>query len=339
MTAEKSTGNNLLRERAIGRRQFLNLAAGVAALPAMSCIAGAQSYPTRPVRIIVGFPAGGPGDIVARLIGQWLSERLEQPFVIDNRPGAASNIAAQAAVHAPPDGYTLFEVTSVNAINATLYDDLGFNLIRDIVPVASIIRTPNVMDVNSSFPARTVPEFIAYAKVNPGKINMASSGTGSTSHISGELFKMMAGIDMVHVPYRGATPALTDLLGGRVQVMFDPLLSSTGYVKADKLRVLAVTTATRSEAMPDIPSIGEFLPGYEASSWFGLALPKNTSAGIADKLNQKVNAGLADPKLKAMLSDLGSTTLVGSRADFGELIAQDIEKWAKVIKFASIKPE
>jgi tripartite-type tricarboxylate transporter receptor subunit TctC len=337
MTAEKSTGNPL-RERAIGRRQFLNLAASVAALP-MSRIARAQSYPTRPVRIIVGFPAGGPGDIVARLVGQWLSERLEQPFVIDNRPGAASKIAAEAAVRAPPDGYTLFEVSSVNAINATVYENLGFDLIRDIVPVASIIRTPNIMDVNPSFPAKTVPEFIAYAKANPGKINMASSGTGSTSHVSGELFKMMAGIHMVHVPYRGASPALIDLLGGRVQVMFDPLLSSIGYIRADKLRVLAVTAATRSEAMPEIPSVGEFLPGYEASSWIGLALPKNTPAGIADKLNKEVNAGLGDPKLKAMLTDLGGTVLMGSPAEFGEFIAGDIAKWAKVIRFAGIKLE
>jgi tripartite-type tricarboxylate transporter receptor subunit TctC len=338
LAAEKSTGDPLL-ERAIGRRKFLDLTAGVAALPAMSRIARAQSYPTRPVRIIVGFPAGGPADIGARLIGHWLSQRLERPFVIDNRPGAASNIALEAAVRGPPDGYTLFEVTSVNAINATLYENVGFNLIRDIVPVASIIRSPNIMDVNPSFPAGTVPEFIAYAKANPGKINMASSGMGSTSHVSGALFKMMAGIDMVHVPYRGASPALTDLLGGRVQVMFDPLLSSIGYIRANKLRVLAVTTAMRSEALPDIPSVGEFLPGYEASSWLGLAVPKNTSAEIADKLNKEVNAGLADPKLQAMLADLGGTPLVGSPAEFGELIAREIEKWAKVIKFAGIKSE
>jgi tripartite-type tricarboxylate transporter receptor subunit TctC len=338
MAAEKSIGKPL-RERAIGRRQFLHLAAGAAALPAMSRIARAQSYPTRPVRIIVGFPAGGPGDIVARLIGQWLSDRFEQPFIIDNRPGAASNIAVEAVVRAPPDGYTLLEAASVNAINGTLYENLSFNFIRDISPVASMIRSPNIMVVNPSFPARTVPEFIAYAKANPGKINMASGGIGSTSHVSGELFKMMAGIDMVHVPYRGAAPALSDLLGGQVQVMFDPLLSSIGYIRADKLRVLAVTTAMRSEALPDIPSVGEFLPGYEASTWFGLGLPKNTPADIVHKLNKEVNAGLADPKLKARLADLGGTALEGSPAEFGELIAEDIEKWAKVIKFAGIHPE
>jgi tripartite-type tricarboxylate transporter receptor subunit TctC len=337
MTAEDNIGY-ALRERAIGRRKFLHLAAGAAALSARSRIARAQTYPARPVRIIVGFPPGGPADIVGRLIGQWLSERLGQPFIIDNRSGAASNIAAEAVVRAPPDGYTLLEVASVNAINATLYEDLSFNVIRDIAPVASIIRSPNIMDINPAFPARTVPEFIAYAKANPGKVNMASSGTGSTSHVSGELFKMMAGIDMVHVPYRGAAPALSDLLGGQVQVMFDPLLSSIGYIRAGKLRVLAVTTAVRSEALPDIPTVGEFLPGYEASTWFGLGLPKNTPADIVHKLNKEVNAGLADPKLKARLADLGGTVLVGSPAEFGELIAEDIEKWARVIKFAGIHP-
>jgi tripartite-type tricarboxylate transporter receptor subunit TctC len=337
MTAEDNIGY-ALRERAIGRRKFLHLAAGAAALSARSRIARAQTYPARPVRIIVGFPPGGPADIVGRLIGQWLSERLGQPFIIDNRSGAASNIAAEAVVRAPPDGYTLLEVASVNAINATLYEDLSFNVIRDIAPVASIIRSPNIMDINPAFPARTVPEFIAYAKANPGKVNMASSGTGSTSHVSGELFKMMAGIDMVHVPYRGAAPALSDLLGGQVQVMFDPLLSSIGYIRAGKLRVLAVTTAVRSEALPDIPTVGEFLPGYEASTWFGLGLPKNTPADIVHKLNKEANAGLADPKLKARLADLGGTVLVGSPAEFGELIAGDIEKWARVIKFAGIHP-
>ena len=278
------------------RRQFLHLAAGAAALPAVSRIAWAQAYPTRPVRIIVGFAAGGAADIIARLIGQWLSERLGQPFVIENRPGAGSNIATEAVVRAPPDGYTLLLVGTANAINATLYDKLNFNFIRDIAPVAGIIRVPNVMVVNPSVPAKTVPEFIAYAKANPGKINMASGGIGTAAHVSGELFKMMAGVDMVHVPYRGAAPALTDLLGGQVQVMFASMPSSIEHIRAGKLRALAVTTATRSEALPDIPTVGEFVPGYEASAWYGVGAPKDTPAEIVDKLNKEINAASPIPR-------------------------------------------
>jgi tripartite-type tricarboxylate transporter receptor subunit TctC len=319
------------------RRRFLYLAAGAAGLLADSRVAWAQAYPTRPVRLIVPFGPGGGTDIVARLIGQWLSERIGETFVIENRPGAGGNLGTEAVVRAPPDGYTLALIGAPSAINATLYDHLTFNFIRDIAPVAIIVRFPNVMVVNPSVPAKTVPEFIAYAKANPGKINLATGGIGVPSHLSGELFKMMAGIDMVHVPYKGAAAALTDLLGGRVQVMFDPLPSSIEYIKAGRLRALAVTTAMRSEALPDIPAVGEFVPGYEASTWFGLGAPKNTPADIVDRLNKEVNAGLADPKLKARLADLGGTALVGSPAEFGKLIAEDIEKWAKVIKFAGIK--
>ena len=277
-------------------------------------------------------------DIVARLIGQWLSERLGQPFIIENRPGAGSNIATEAVVRAPPDGYTLLLVGPPNAINATLYDKLNFNFIRDIAPVASIVRVPNVMVVNPSVPAKTVPEFIAYAKANPGKINMASAGIGSSAHVAGELFKMMTGVDMVHVPYRGAAPALTDLLGGQVQVCSPRMPASIEYIKAGKLRALAVTTATRSEALPDVPTVGEFVPGYEASSWYGVGAPKNTPAEIVDKLNKEINAALADPKIKARLADLGGTALAGSPADFGKLIADETEKWGKVIRAANIKP-
>jgi tripartite-type tricarboxylate transporter receptor subunit TctC len=312
------------------RRQFLHLAAGAAALPLVSRIARAQAYPTRPVRIIVGFPAGGSGDIIMRLLGQWLSERLGQQFIVENRPGAASNIAAEVVVKAAPDGYTLFLSSSPNAISAALYDNLNFNFIRDIAPVASISISPLVMEVNPSAPARTVPEFIAYAKANPGKLNMASSGIGGTSHVSGELFKMMTGVDMLHVPYRGAAPALTDLIGGQVQVMFDIMASSIEYIRAGRVRALAVTTAARSEALPDVPTVGDFLPG---------GAPKNTPADIVEKLNKEINAGLADPKMKARLADLGATVLALSPADFGKLIAKDTEKWAKVVKFAGIKPE
>ena len=293
------------------RRKFLHLAAGAAALPAVSRVAWAQAYPTRPVRIIVGLPPGGATDIVARLIGQWLSERLGQPFVIENRPGAGTNIGTEAVVRAPPDGYTLLLVGRRNAINATLYDKLNFNFIRDIAPVAGIIRVPLVMVVNPSVPAKTVPEFIAYAKANPGKINMASAGIGTPGHVAGELFKMMAGVDMVHVPYRGAAPALTDLLGGQVQVMFGTTVSSIEHIRAGKLRALAVTTATRSEALPDIPTVGEFVPGYEASAVFGIGAPRNTPAEIVDKLNKEINAALADPKIKARLADLGGAVLAG----------------------------
>jgi tripartite-type tricarboxylate transporter receptor subunit TctC len=322
------------------RRQFLYLvAAGAAALPAASRVAWAQTYPSQPVRVIVGFAAGGPNDILARLIGQWLSERLGQPFVIENRLGAGSNIATEAVVRAPPDGYTLLLVGSPNAINATLYDKLNFNFVRDIAPVASFIRGALVMVVHPSVPARTVPEFVAYAKANPGKLSYGSGGVGGITHITPELFKMMTGVNMVHVPYRGVAPALTDLLGGQVQVLFANQAQAIEYIRAGKLRALAITTATRSEALPDIPTVEEFVPGYEASSIFGFGAPKNTPAEIIDKLNKEINAGLADPKIKARLADLDGTVLVGSPADFGKLIAEETEKWGKVIRAADIKPE
>jgi tripartite-type tricarboxylate transporter receptor subunit TctC len=321
------------------RRSFLRLATGGAALPAISRIAWAQTYPTRPVRWIVGYPPAGATDIAARLIGQWLSDRLGQPFVIENRPGASGNIGTEAVVNAPPDGYTLLLVNAGNAINATLYEKLKFHLIRDIAPVAGIIRVPLVMQVNSSVPVRTVPEFIAYAKANSGKLNMASAGNGTPQHVAGELFKMMAGVNMTHVPYRGSAPALTDLLGGQVQVVFDTTLASIEYIRAGRLRPLAVTTATRLEALPDIPTVSDFLPGYEASGWYGVGAPRNTPTEVIDKLNKEINAGLADPKIKARLADLGGTPFVGSPADFGKLIADETEKWGKVIRAANIKPE
>jgi tripartite-type tricarboxylate transporter receptor subunit TctC len=321
------------------RRQFLHLAAGAAALPAMSRIAFAQAYPTRPVHFIVGLAAGGGADILARLMGQWLSERLGQQFVIENRPGAGTNVATEAVVRAPADGYTLLMVLPPNAVNATLYQKLNFSFIRDIAPVAGLIRTPLAMEVNPSFPAKTVPEFIAYAKANPDKISMASAGIGTSGHVAGELFKMMAHVDMVHVPYRGGAPAIIDLLGGQVQVLFDPVSSSTEYIRAGKLRALAVTTATRSEALPDIPTVADFVHGYEASAFFGVGAPKNTPADIIEKLNKEINAGLADPKLKARLADLGGTVIAGSPADFGRLLADETEKWAKVVKLAGMKPE
>jgi tripartite-type tricarboxylate transporter receptor subunit TctC len=321
------------------RRTFLHLAAGAAALPAVSRIARAQTYPTRPVRLIVGVPAGGPPDILARIMGQWLSERLGQPFVIENRPGAGTNIATEAVVRAPADGYTLLQVTSSNAQNASLYDKLNFNFIRDIAPVASIYRSTGVMEVNPTSPAKTVPEFIAYAKANPGKINMASSGTGNLTHVSGELFKVMAGIDMIHVPYRGTPSALTALFAGQVQVMFDLLATSIEHIRVGKLRALAVTTATRSELLPDIPTVAEFVPGYEASGWQGIGAPRNTSTEIIAELNRQINLALADPKMKVRLADLGGTALPGSPADFGQLIAEETEKWAKVVSAANIKPE
>jgi tripartite-type tricarboxylate transporter receptor subunit TctC len=313
------------------RRQFLHLAAGAVALPAVSHIAMAQTYPTRPVHIIVPFAAGGPTDILARLMGQWLSERLGQPFVIENRPGAGGNIGTEAVVRAPPDGYTLLLVGAFNAINATLYEKLNFNFIRDIAPVGSIMRAVYVMEVNPSVPAKTVPEFIAYAKANPGKLNMASAGNGTPQHVSGELFKMMAGINMTHVPYRGSAPALTDLLGGHVQVMFDNMTSSLEYIRAGKLRPLAVTTATRSVALPDIPTVGDFVPGFEASAQFGLGAPRNTPVDVIEKLNKEINAGLADPKIKARLADFGGTVLALSPADFGKLIADETEKWGREV--------
>ncbi len=321
------------------RRQFLHLVAGAAALPAVGRIAWAQTYPSRPVRIVVGFPPGGPTDIAARLIGQSLSERLGQQFVIENRPGAGSNIGTEAVVRAPPDGYTLFLAYSANAINATLYNKLNFSFIRDIAPVAAINREPLVMLVNPSFPAKTVPEFIAHAKANPGKINFASGGNGTPPHVSGELFKMMTGVNLVHVPYRGGGPALTDLLGGQVQAMFVAISASIEYVRAGNLRPLAVTTASRSDALPDISTVGEFIPGYEASTWCGIGAPKGTPAEIIDKLNKEINAGLVDPKVKARLANMGSTALPGSPADFGKLIAEETEKWAKVVKLSGAKPD
>jgi tripartite-type tricarboxylate transporter receptor subunit TctC len=320
------------------RRGFLHLAAGAATL-ALSRTARAQAYPSRPIRLIVGFPAGGPTDITARVMAQWLSERLGQQIVIENRAGAGSNLAVEAAINAPPDGYTLLLVGATNAINATLYEKLNFNFIRDIAPVAGIIRVPLIMEVHPSVPAKTVAEFIAYAKANPGKINMGSGGIGTTLHVSGELFKMMAGVDMLHVPYRGAGPMLTDLLGGQVQVGFDPMPSSIGYVKAGQLRPLAVTTATRSEALPDVPIVADFVPGYEASTWYGVGAPKSTPADIVDRLNKEINAGLADPKLKARLTDLGGIMLTGSAAEFAAFIGEETEKWAKVVKFSGAKAE
>jgi len=321
------------------RRQLLQLAAGAAALPFSSRVAWAQPYPAQPVRIVVGLAAGGSNDIIARLMGQWLSERLGQQFVIDNRPGAGGNIATEAVVRAPSDGYTLLLVGSANAINATLYDKIKFNFLRDIAPAASIARQPFVMLVHPSVPAKTVPEFIAYAKANPGKISMASAGIGSAPHLAGELFKMMTRLDMVHVPYRGAAPALSDLLGGQVQLYFAGVASSIEHIRAGGLRVLAVTSATRSEVLPDIPVVGEFVPGYETSVWFGIGAPRNTPAEIIDKLNKEINAGLADPNVKARFADLGNTVLPGSTADFGKFIADETVKWAKVIRGANIKPE
>ena len=321
------------------RRNFLQLAAGAAALPVVSPIASAQTYPSRPVHWIVPFAPGGGSDIIARLVGQWLSERLGQPFVVENRPGAASNIATEAVVRAPADGYTLLQCATPNAVNATLYEKLNFNFIRDIAPVASIVMVPSVMEVNSQFPTKTVPEFIAHAKANPGKINMGAAGPGSSTHIFGELFKMMAGVNLVSVQYRSSGPALTDLMAGQVQVMFDPLGSSIEYIKAGRLRALAVTTATRSEALPGVPTVGEFVPGYEASLWQGIGAPKSTPTEIVDRLNKEINAALADPKIKARLADLGSTPLVNSPGDFAKLIVDDTEKWGKVIRAANIKPE
>jgi tripartite-type tricarboxylate transporter receptor subunit TctC len=319
------------------RRRFLQLAAASVALPALSRIARAQSYPTKPVRIIVGFSAAGTADIIARVTGQWLSERLPQQFVIENRTGAGGNIGTEAVVKAPPDGYTLLLVAPTNAINAMLYDKLDFNFIRDIAPVASVMRTPGVMEVNPSFPAKTVPEFIAYAKANPGKLNMAIGGIGTAQHTYGELFKMLAGVDLVPVFYRGSRPALTDLIAGRVQVLFDILPSSMGFIKAGTVRALAVSTATRWETLPDIPTIAEFVPGYEASSWYGIGAPSNTPAEIVEKLNKEINAGLTDPKFKLQLAAVGGMALPGSPADFKKLIADETEKWGKVIRAANIK--
>jgi tripartite-type tricarboxylate transporter receptor subunit TctC len=324
----------------LSRRLILQLAAGIAALPAMPRNAGAQSYPQRPVRLIVPFASGGASDILARLIGQWLSERLGQPFVVEMRPGAGGNVGTEAVVTSPPDGYTLLMVNAApSAINATLYEKLSFNFLRDMAPVGGVLRTPLVLQVNPGFAPKSVPELIAYAKANPGKIDMASAGNGSPPHVAGELFKMMAGVDIVHVPYRGGGPALVDLLGGQVQMMFGVIASSMEYIRAGKLRPLAVSTAMRVDALPDLPTVGDFLPGYEASDWYGICAPKGTPIEIIDRLNAQINAGLADPKLKARLADLGGTPLPGTPAEFGKLIADETEKWGKVVRAAHMKPE
>jgi tripartite-type tricarboxylate transporter receptor subunit TctC len=322
------------------RRKFLQFAGAAAVAPTFLHAATAQTYPSRPVRLIIGYPAGGANDIIGRLIGQWLSERLGQQFIIENRAGAAGNIGTEAVVRSPADGYTLLLAGSFNSINATLYDKLNFDFIRDIAPVAGILRSTLVMLVNPAFPAQTVPEFIAYANANPGKLNMASGGIGNISHVAGELFQAMTGVKMLHVPYRGGAPAMTDLIGGQVQVYFSAISESIEYIRAGRLRALAVATATRSQVLPDIPTLGEFVPGYEASGWQGIVAPKNTPTDIIDKLNRHINACIADPKLKARLADLGSTPLAGgSPADFAKLIADETEKWAKVIKFAGIRAE
>jgi tripartite-type tricarboxylate transporter receptor subunit TctC len=320
------------------RRSFLHLAAGAAAaVPALSRIARAETYPARPVRVIVPFGSAGATDIVARLVGQWLSERLRQQFIIDNRPGAGSNIGTEAVIRSAPDGYTLLLVGPPAAINATLYEKLSFNFIRDIAPVAGIVRFPNVLVVNPSVPAATVPELIAYAKANPGKINFASTGIGSSPHINGELFKMMAGVDMIHVPYRSAAAAMTDLLSGQMQLYLGTAAATIGYIKGGSLRALAVTTAARSQALPDIPTVAESVPGYEASASYGLGAPINTPVEIVAMLNKEINAALADAKMQARLADLGGVALPGSVADFGKLIADETEKWAKVVKFAGVR--
>ncbi len=321
------------------RRQFLRLAVGAAAMPAVARVASAQAYPSRPVRIVVGFAAGGSSDIGARLIGQWLQERLGQPFVIENRPGAATNIATETVVHAPPDGYTLLMVGPSSTINATLYDNLNFVFVRDIAPVASTIRQPQIMLANPSLTAKTVPELIAYAKANPGKITMASAGTGSSGHLAGELFKMMAGVNMLHVPYRGAGPALSDLLGGQVLTAVTGIAGSIEQVRAGKLRALAVTTTTRATALPDVPTVSEFLPGFDAGDVLGVGAPRNTPAEIVDKLNKEINAALADPKIKARFADLGGTPLALTPAEYGKLLADETEKWGKVIRSGNIKSE
>ena len=319
------------------RRQFLKLSVGAFAVPAVSGIARAQTYPTRPVRVIVGYAAGGASDIAARLIGQRLYVRLGQSFVIENRPGAASNLATETVVHAPPDGHTLLLVSASNAINATLYDKLNYNFIRDIAPVGSITRGPLVMLVNQSFPATTAAEFIAYAKANPGQINMASAGVGSPQHLAGELFSAMAGIKMLHVPYRGAPPALTDLIGGQVQVYFGSTSGAISYVRSGQLRALAVTSAARSEALPDTPAVNEFVPGYEATTWYGFGAPKGTSAAIIEKLNAEINAALGDATIKSRMAELGGTALPGSPAEFAKLIADETERWGKAVKFSGVK--
>jgi tripartite-type tricarboxylate transporter receptor subunit TctC len=323
----------------LARRRFLPLAAGAVALAAVPRIARGQAYPARPVRVMVGFAAGGPTDVLARLIGQFLSERLGRPFVIENRPGAGGNIATETVVNAAADGHTLLLVAPANTINATLYDNLSFNFIRDIAPIASIMRSFYVMEVNPSLPVETVPAFIAYAKAHPGMINMASAGSGTPQHVAGELFKLMTGVEMVHVPYRGSSAALTDLMGGRVQVMFDNMISSLELIRAGKLRPLAVTTTTRLEALPEVPTVGDFVPGFEASALFGLGAPRNTPVEVIERLNKEVNAGLADPRMRTRLAELGGAALAGSPAEFRKRIADETEKWAKVVRLSGAKPE
>jgi tripartite-type tricarboxylate transporter receptor subunit TctC len=321
------------------RRSFLHLAAGAATLLATSRFASAQSYPSRPVRIVVGFPPGGTTDIGARLIARWLSERLGQQFIIENKPGAGTHMATEAVAHAPADGYTLLMATASNAINATLYQRLDYNFLRDIVPVVGVIRSPFVLEVHPAVPVKTVPELIAYAKANSGKINMASFGTGTSSHLTGEWFKMMTGVEMQHVPYRGSAPMLVDLLSGQVQLAFDNLPASIEHIRSGKLRPLAVTTTTRSDALSDVPALGEMLPGFESSAWIGIAAPKGTPAEIIDRLNKESNAALADPTIKARFAELSGVVLGGTPADFGKLIAEETEKWGKVVRAANIKPE
>jgi tripartite-type tricarboxylate transporter receptor subunit TctC len=321
------------------RRRFLHLAAAAAAIPAVSRIASADAYPSRPVHLVVGYAAGGGTDIAARVLGQWLSERMGQSFVVDNRPGATTNIGTEFVVHAPPDGYTLLVVTAANAVNATLYEKLNFNFIADILPVAGMMRVPQVMVVNSSFPAKTVPEFVSYAKTHPGNINFASAGAGGTDHMAGELFKISAGVSMTHVPYRGLAPALTDLLGGHVQVVFSSFPAAVEYVRANKLLALAVTSANRSDTLPHIPTVAEFFPGFEASQWYGIGGPKNTPAEIVNQLNREISAALNDSKMQSRIVDLGGTPLPGSPSDFGRLIAADTEKWGKVVKAAGLKAD
>jgi tripartite-type tricarboxylate transporter receptor subunit TctC len=321
------------------RRKFLHLAGAAVAVPALSRIAWAQAYPMRPVRIVVGFAAGGGADIAARLIGQWLSDRLDQSFVIENRPGAGSNIGTEAVLNAPPDGYTLLLATLSNAVNTTLYEKLSFRFARDFTPIAAIIRAPHVILANPSFPAKTVPEFIDYAKAHPGKINMASGGNGSSGHMAGELFSVMAGVKMAHIPYRGQGPAFSDLLGGQVQVLFATTPGTTDYIRTGKLRALAVTSMSQAEVLPELPTVGDFVPGYEASQWYGIGAPKNTPAEIIQKLNTEINAALADPRMKARFADLGGIPMPTTPAEFRQLIADETEKWGKVVRAANIKAE
>jgi tripartite-type tricarboxylate transporter receptor subunit TctC len=321
------------------RRQFLHLAASAAALPAVSRVAWAQSYPSRPVRWVVPFPPGGPAEILARLFGQFMSERLGQPFVIENRPGAGGNIGTETVVRSPPDGYTMLLVTTANAINASLYERLNYNFIRDIAPVAALIRVPAVLEINPMVPVDSVPAFVAYAKANPGRLNMASAGNGTIQHVAGEMFKMMTGVSLQHVPYRGQAPALNDLIGGQVQVMFDSMPASIEHIRAGKVRALAVTTAARSDVLPQLPTVRDFVPGFEASAWYGVAMPANTPQVNVDKINEEINAAFADPRIKGQLLDLGGTILAGSAADFAKLIVDETEKWGKVIRAANIKAE